>query len=113
MFENTPYLWGGKTVLGLDCSGLIQTTLQASNLILPRNAIDQLNYKCNFLLDVEKIEDKCLIFWKGHVALTLQNNKLIHSNSYHMSVVIEDIDQTIQRISKTDGKIIGLRKVII
>ena len=65
------------------------------------------------MLDVETIEEECLIFWKGHVALTLQNNKLIHSNSYHMSVVIEDINEAIKRISKTDGKIIGLRKVII
>ena len=113
MFENSPYLWGGKTVSGLDCSGLIQTSLQASNLIVPRNAIDQLNYRCDFLLDVETIEEECLIFWKGHVALTLKNNKLIHSNSYHMSVVIEDINQTIERIFKTDGKIIGLRKIII
>lgn len=113
MFENSPYLWGGKTVLGLDCSGLIQTSLQASNLIVPRNTIDQLNYRCDFLLDVETIEEECLIFWKGHVALTLKNNKLIHSNSYHMSVVIEDTSQTIERIFKTDGKVIGLRKIII
>ena len=71
MFENSPYLWGGKTVLGLDCSGLIQTSLQASNLIVPRNTIDQLNYRCDFLIDVETIEEECLIF-EGHVALTLK-----------------------------------------
>ena len=48
-----------------------------------------------------------------NVALTLKNNKLIHSNSYHMSVVIEDTNQTIERIFKTDGKVIGLRKIIM
>ena len=113
MFKNTPYLWGGKSIEGIDCSGLVQICLETKNLLIPRNSSDQSIYKCNYLLDSQIIEKECLIFWKGHVAIAISNDTIIHSNSYHMSVTIEkEVDSAIRRISKTDGSIICIKKLI-
>ena len=112
MFKNTPYLWGGKSIEGIDCSGLVQICLETKNLLIPRNSSDQSIYKCNYLLDSQIIEKECLIFWKGHVAIAISNDTIIHSNSYHMSVTIEKVDSAIRRISKTDGSIICIKKLI-
>ena len=98
MFKNTPYLWGGKSIEGIDCSGLVQICLETKNLLIPRNSSDQSTYKCNYLLDSQIIEKECLIFWKGHVAIAISNDTIIHSNSYHMSTRKSRF--AIRRISK-------------
>lgn len=112
LFEKTPYLWGGRTFCGIDCSGLVQVCLQSANIIVPRNSMDQLKFNSNIFLDTQTIDEGNLIFWKRHVAIAISNNKIIHSNSFHMSVEIETIQNALNRISKTDGKIIAIKKII-
>ncbi len=101
-FENAPYLWGGKTVNGIDCSGLLQLSLKFLGLKIPRDTKDQRNYFKNFILkDKSKILKKGdIIFWKGHVAVILNNKKLIHANAFHMSVKIEQIESALKRINQ-------------
>lgn len=111
-FLNTPYLWGGKSHLGLDCSALVQLAFQSANKKFPRNTDEQ--FKSNILKNVSESElDKgTLIFWKGHVAIAINKTEIIHSNAYHMKVAIEQFREAKNRIESSYGQIIGFKKLI-
>ena len=113
LFLNTPYLWGGKTCLGIDCSGLVQIVLHSAGIYIPRNTSEQQSFTSERLIEKKKVEDFCLIFWKGHVAISIEKNKIIHSNAYHMSVIIEPLDEAITRIKNSYGDIIVIKKIIV
>ena len=106
-FLNTPYLWGGKTYSGIDCSGLVQIALQSSGLNFPRNTSTQIDFESENIFKHEKIEKGCLIFWDGHVGIMLDEKNILHSNVHHLCVQIENIKKTIKRI----GKIKAIKKV--
>ena len=112
-FEKTPYLWGGKNILGLDCSGLVQVSLEAAGLIVPRNAGEQMRFKSNHIISTRNVQRGCLIFWPNHVAIALSSHRVIHSNSFHMCVKIENLKTVANRISSTDGDIIEIKQVQI
>ena len=111
-FIGTPYLLGGKTLQGIDCSGLVQLCLETNGIKLPRNTIDQVNYTSKQISDTKVIEKGSILFWKGHVAIALSKSKIIHSNAYHMEVKIESLENAIKRISLNSGKIIKIKKII-
>ena len=110
-FINTKYKWGGKCFAGVDCSGLIQLFFNFNNKFCPRDAKDQVKYfKKNIKLKSIKKND--IIFWKGHVAIALSKNKLIHAYGPMKKTVIMGIDQTIKRIEKTANlKVIGIKRI--
>ena len=112
-FIETPYLWGGKTSHGIDCSGLVQTCLQNVIPNFPRNSNEQQFFKSCYINDVSNIEKGCLIFWKGHVAIAISNIEIIHSNIFHMCVKIENIKNALERIEKISGKILSIRHLNI
>ena len=111
-FIGTPYLLGGKTLQGIDCSGLVQLCLETNGIKFPRNTIDQVNYTSKQISDTKVIEKGSILFWKGHVAIALSKSKIIHSNAYHMEVKIEPLEDAIKRISLNSGKIIKIKKII-
>lgn len=113
LFLNTPYLWGGKTYDGIDCSGLVQICLESAGIKLPRNSSDQLRTKSKYLKDVPKIEKNCLIFWPGHVAIAISNDTIIHSNAFHMCVKIEKLEDFTNRNSNIDLKLLKVKKIIL
>ncbi len=99
IFKNTRYKWGGKSFKGIDCSALVQVFLNFNNRYCPRDTKDQVKYfKRNVKLKNVKKND--IIFWKGHVAVTLSKKKLIHAYGPMKKTVIEGTDITIKRIKK-------------
>ena len=111
IFKNIKYKWGGKTFKGIDCSALIQIFLNFNNKFCPRDAKDQIKFfKKNITRN--KIKKNDIIFWKGHVAVALSKNKLIHAYGPLKKVVVMDIKKTINRIKRTaDLKVTSVRRI--
>ena len=111
IFKNIRYKWGGKSFKGIDCSALVQVCLQFNNKFCPRDSKDQVKFfKKNIKLDNIKKND--IIYWKGHVAVALNDKKLIHAYGPMKKTIIMGIDQTIKRINRTANlKVIGIKRV--
>lgn len=88
-FVGVPYLWGGKTSAGLDCSGLVQTALEAGGTKSPRDT-DMMESALGTALPLDAdLRRGDLIFWKGHIGLMLDPTRIIHANGYFMQVSVE------------------------
>ena len=111
IFKNTKYKWGGKSFKGIDCSALIQIFLNFNNKFCPRDAKDQVKYfKKN--VQFKNIKKNDIIYWKGHVAVALSKDKLIHAYGPLKKTTIMNIDKTIKRIEKTANlKVIGIKRL--
>ncbi len=110
-FINVKYKWGGKHFSGVDCSGLIQLFLNFNNKFCPRDTKDQIKY-FKKKVKLNNIKKNDLIFWKGHVALAMSKNKLIHAYGPLKKVVIMPIQKTINKIYKTANlKVTGIRRI--
>ena len=99
LFLNTKYLWGGKSINGIDCSALIQIFFKFNKDFFPRDTKDQIKY-CKKKYN-KKFEDGDIIFWKGHVGLCLDKTKFIHAYGPRKKVLIMDIKKTITLIATT------------
>ncbi|HWU14921.1 MAG TPA: NlpC/P60 family protein [Caulobacter sp.] len=100
-YLGAPYQWGGRESLGLDCSGLVQQALAACGKAIPRDTDMQLA----FFTPVAEAERRRgdLVFWKGHVALLLDADTILHANAHHMAVAIEPLAEAIARIEAAGG----------
>ncbi|MEM9796256.1 MAG: C40 family peptidase [Pseudomonadota bacterium] len=98
MFLGTPYLWGGSSRWGVDCSGLIQQALIACGRDCPRDS-DQQRALGRDLHAEEPLQRGDLIFWAGHVGIMADETLLLHANAHHMAVAYETLDDASRRIA--------------
>ncbi|WP_170468336.1 NlpC/P60 family protein [Ruegeria arenilitoris] len=112
LFLGTPYLWGGNSRFGIDCSGLVQAGLLACGIPCPGDSGDQERTLGEALPAGTEPKRGDLLFWKGHVAWVYGDNMLLHANAYHMDVTFEPMDQAITRIlEQGDGPVTAHKRL--
>jgi hypothetical protein len=105
----SPYRWGGRSSTGLDCSALVQLSMAAAGMAVPRDSGPQHDIG-QALDETETLQRGDLVFWAGHVGIMQDADRLLHANAYHMAVASEPLFVAIQRIAATAGPVIARRR---
>jgi len=106
-YLGAPYLWGGRSSLGLDCSGLVQQAFEACGVILPRDSDMQAAWAGEAVADGASLQRGDLVCWDGHVGILTAPDRLLHANAFHFEVASEPLAEAIARI----GPVTGIRRV--
>ncbi|HHL42528.1 MAG TPA: NlpC/P60 family protein [Hellea balneolensis] len=106
-----PYVWGGISSDGVDCSGLVQSALRAAGQDAPRDSDLQQKYLGHEVKDYKQLRRGDLVFWLGHVGIMRDEKTLLHANAYHMTVASEPLEKATERISLSAGSILSIKRL--
>ncbi|MBU2992499.1 NlpC/P60 family protein [Octadecabacter sp. 1_MG-2023] len=113
LFFGVPYLWGGNSTRGIDCSGLVQAAYHACGHLCAGDSDMQQDGLGKLLTADEPLQRGDLVFWKGHVAMMVDGETMIHANAHHMAVVYEGLEKATLRIkAQGDGDVLARRRVL-
>lgn len=118
-FVGSPYMWGGCTRNGIDCSGLVQMALLAAGSACPRDSDQQreelgMDVTEQVAVSAAKFEGLRrgdLMFWAGHVGILIDGERMLHANAYHMATTIERVTEAVARIEKSGGKLTAVKRL--
>ncbi|SCW39437.1 NlpC/P60 family protein [Rhizobium mongolense subsp. loessense] len=110
-FMNAPYLWGGRSGLGIDCSGLVQLAMLMTGKSAPRDT-DMQASSLGERIDRSGLRRGDLVFWKGHVAIMEDPETIIHANGYTMTVARENFEAAVKRIGQLYQQPTGYRRPV-
>jgi cell wall-associated NlpC family hydrolase len=109
-----PYVWGGKTRLGLDCSGLVQAAMHAGGLDCPRDSdmqMAELGTPVEVRGDLAGLRRGDLVFWNGHVGILTDAATLLHANAHDMAVAAEPLKGAVERIARSGSAIAAIKRI--
>ena len=113
-YLHTPYLWGGRDSLGLDCTGLTQQAFEAVGVLLPRDSDLQHAWAGQAIPDWTvpgALKRGDLVFWKGHAGIMTDSRHLLHANAWHMATAREPLEEAIARTRTYYAEPIGARRI--